>query len=109
MEDLTPVAACPPEEVPSLSLLPEVSPGPLPGLPPPDRSAQALTPTPVYTVAMRVCGVRKEGTPDKISTGGSGTPPSTRSLGSRKPGFLFLGFRLLAPPKGAGGPQSLGL
>lgn len=44
MEDLTPVAACPPEEVPSLSLLPEVSPGPQPGLPPPDRSAQALTP-----------------------------------------------------------------
>jgi hypothetical protein len=29
------------------------------------------------------------------------TPPFAQSLGSRKPGFLFLGFRLLAPPKGA--------
>lgn len=43
--------------------------------------------------------------PDKTSTGGSGTTPSAQSLGSRKPGFLFLGFRLLAPPKGAWGPK----
>lgn len=43
--------------------------------------------------------------PDKTSKGGSGITPSALSLGSRKPGFLFLGFRLLAPPKGAWGPK----
>lgn len=50
-------------------------------------------------------GIRKEETQDKLSTGGSGTPPSAPSLGSRKQGFLFLGFRLLAPPRGLQAPR----
>ena len=38
-------------------------------------------------------GIRKEETPDKISTGGSGTPPSAHSLkaGSRGSSFLVSG------------------
>ena len=106
-ENLTPALACTPPSILSLSLPASLAPHP-------HRLSlashlQTTLPRPnPHSCLHHSCeglGIRKEGTPDKISTGGSGTPPSACSLGSRKQGFLFLGFRLLAPPRGLQAPR----
>lgn len=57
------------------------------------------------------CGeslVRDRATAAGPSIEGSKTPLSVQSLRSRKLGFLFLDFRLLAPPKGTGATSGYG-
>lgn len=110
-ENLTPALACTPPGILSLSLPASLAPHPH-GLSPASHLQTTLPRPNPHSSLHHSCegiGIRKEGTPDKISTGGSGTPPICLLPGKPEAGVPLSWFPAPGPSQGAAGPQNLRL